>query len=216
MYQGHIRMHFRRLLDGILLAELHIGHVERAFRQLVEEGMSAATARRLFSTLRSALNAAARERLIPDNPARYLKLPKGRRPFAVVRTPRRVEWTGIRPAVAVWTPGQLAEFLVSIAGHRLFAVYRLIGMRALRRGEACGLRWEDLDLDQGLAYISRQVQHGADRKLRACPLKTESSRRAVGVGPPPVTGNCRPEAVIAVLIFGTHRPDPRVSPGRIG
>lgn len=60
--------------------------------------------------LRSALNAAARERLIPDNPARYLKLPTGRRPFAVVWTPRRVEeWkrTGIRPAVA--------EFLASIA-----------------------------------------------------------------------------------------------------
>jgi hypothetical protein len=31
--------------------------------------MTAATARRLFSTLRSALNAAVRERLIPDNPA---------------------------------------------------------------------------------------------------------------------------------------------------
>jgi hypothetical protein len=48
-----------------------------------------------------------REMLMWDNPARYLKLPKGRRPFAVVWTKRRVrEWqrAGERPVVAVWTP----------------------------------------------------------------------------------------------------------------
>jgi hypothetical protein len=64
MYRGHIRLYFRRLLDGVLLRELHIGHVQDAFRRLFDEGMTAATARRLFSTLRSALNAAVRERLI--------------------------------------------------------------------------------------------------------------------------------------------------------
>jgi integrase len=186
MYRGHIRLHFRGLLDGVLLRELHIGHVQDAFRRLFDEGMTAATARRLLSTPRSALNAAVRERLIPDNPSRYLKLPKGRRPFAVVWTKRRVqEWrrTGERPVVAVWTPAQLAEFLSSIAGHPLFPVYRLVAMRGLRRGEACGLTWDDLDLDEGIAYISRQLQQGADGQLRTCPLKTKSSLRAVALDP---------------------------------
>lgn len=184
IYRSHIRLHFRRLFGGVLLGELHVGHVEQAFRRLFDEGMTAATARRLFSTLRTALNAAVRERLIADNPARYVKLPRGNRPHAVVWTRRRVEdWkrTGVRPAVAVWTPAQLAQFLASVAGHRLFAPYHLIAMRGLRRGEACGLMWDDLDLDEGLAYISRQVQHGADGRLRACPLKTEASCRAVAL-----------------------------------
>jgi len=86
----------------VLLSELHVGHVEMAFRRPFNEGMIPATARRLFSTQRTALNAPARERLIPDNPARYVKLPRGARPHAVVWTKRRVkEWkrTGIRPAV---------------------------------------------------------------------------------------------------------------------
>ena len=186
MYQSHIRLYFRRLLDGVLLRELHIGHVQDAFQRLFDEGMTAATARRLFSTLRSALNAAVRERLIRDNPARYLKLPKGRRPFAVVWTKRRVqEWrrTGERPVVAVWTPAQLAQFLSAIAGHPMFAAYHLVAMRGLRRGEACGLRWDDLDLDEGVVYISRQLQEGAGGQLQACPLKTESSRRAVALDP---------------------------------
>jgi integrase len=85
--------------------------------------------------------------------------------------------------VAVWTPAQLAEFLSSVAGHPIFAACHLIAMRGLRRGEACGLTWDDLDLDEGVAYISRQLQQGADGQLKACPLKTESSLRAVALDP---------------------------------
>jgi site-specific recombinase XerD len=93
IYRSHIRQHLRRLFDGVLLSELHVGHVEMAFRRLFDAGMIPATARRLFSTLRTALHAAARERLIPDNPARYVRLPRGARPHAVVWTKRRVkEW----------------------------------------------------------------------------------------------------------------------------
>jgi len=40
-----------------------------------------------------------------------------------------------------------------------------------------------LDLDEGVAYISRQLQQGADGQLKACPLKTESSRRAIALDP---------------------------------
>jgi integrase len=190
MYQGHIRLYFRGLFGGVLLREVHVGHVQDAFQWLFGEGMTGATARRLFSTLRSALNAAVRERLIADNPARYVKLPRGRRPLAVVWTKRRVQqWrrTGERPVVAVWTPALLAEFLSSIAGHPMSAVYHLIAMRGLRRGEACGLMWDDLDLDEGIAYISRQLQQGAGGLLRAGPLKTESSRRAVALDPETVS-----------------------------
>jgi integrase len=65
----------------------------------------------------------------------------------------------------------------------MFAACHLIAMRGLRRGEACGLTWDDLNLDEGVAYISRQLQQGADGQLRACPLKTESSVRAVALDP---------------------------------
>jgi integrase len=184
IYRSHTRLYLGRLLGGVLLRELGIGHVQSVFQRLFDEGMLAASARRVFSVLRSALNAAVREGLIRDNPARYLKLPKGARPLAVVWTRRRTErWrrTGERPAVAVWTPGQLSEFLSAVAGHPLHPVFHLIGMRGLRRGEACGLMWGDLDLDDGAAYVERQLQQQPGDRLRACPLKTESSRRAVAL-----------------------------------
>ncbi|MGH3158522.1 MAG: tyrosine-type recombinase/integrase [Streptosporangiaceae bacterium] len=150
-YTAHIHRYLIPHLGTVLLAELHIGHLEQVFTALLRnEGMSAATARRVHSTLRSALNAAMRERLLSDNPARYLKLPRGRRPHAVVWTRRRVkQWqrSGTRPVVAVWTPAQTAEFLNAITGHRLHAAFHLIALRGLRRGEAAGLRWCDVDLN---------------------------------------------------------------------
>jgi hypothetical protein len=99
----------------------------------------------------------------------------------VVWTRRRIrDWqrTGIRPPVAVWTTAQTRLFLKFIAGHRLYAAYHLTALHGLRRGEACGLRWADLDLDAGLAYISRQLQHVAG-KLTECLPKTASSSRVV-------------------------------------
>ena len=112
--------------------------------------VSAATLTRIRATLRAALNAAIRRGLLADNPASRAELPRARRPRAVMWTPGRIElWqrTGERPAVAVWTAAQTAQFLNTIEDHRLYAAYHLIALRGLRRGEAAGLRWCDVDLD---------------------------------------------------------------------
>ena len=101
----------------------------------------------------------------------------------MVWTSARIEqWqrTGIRPAVAVWTPAQTAAFLNAIRGHRLYAAYHLIALRGLRRGEACGLRWCDIDLDAATAIISWQLQqHGGHITL--CPPKTARSERIIAL-----------------------------------
>jgi integrase len=183
-YSAHVHRYLAPHLQTVLLAELDVSHLERLFTALLaQEGLTVATVRRVHSTLRTALNAVVWERLIPDNPARYLELPRARRPHAVVWTRRRVkEWqrTGVRPPVAVWTPVQTAYFLDAIAGHRLYAAYHLIALRGLRRGEAAGLRWCDIDLDRRVLYVNWQLQHlgGA---LAVCPLKTEASRRVVAL-----------------------------------
>jgi len=120
-YRGHLRNHLRPRLSGVLLAEVDVAVLQRLFTGMLDDGVPEATTRRVYYTIRSALNAAAREQLIPGNPTRYLQVPAGRRPHAVVWTARRVkQWrrTGRRPAVAVWTPAQTRRFLASIAGHR--------------------------------------------------------------------------------------------------
>jgi len=43
------------------------------------------------------------------------------------------------------------------AQHRLYPLFHLIAYRGLRRGEAVGLRWQDVDLEAGFIRISQQV-----------------------------------------------------------
>ena len=116
-YTAHVKLHLVPHLGQLLLAELDVDHLDRAFTALLrQDGVTVATAQRVLATLRSALNTAVRKKLIPDNPVRYLKLPPARTPHAVVWTPRQVkEWkrTGVRPAMAVWTPAQTAQFLMA-------------------------------------------------------------------------------------------------------
>jgi integrase len=64
------------------------------------------------------------------------------------------EREGWRPVVGVWKAAQTAEFLRQVRGHRLYALFHLVALRGLRRGEAAGLRWSDLDLDAGMLTVS--------------------------------------------------------------
>jgi len=82
--------------------------------------------------------------------------------------------------VAVWTATQTAQFLASIEEHRLYAAYHLIALRGLRRGEAAGLRWCDVDLDGKAAVISQQLQQ-YDGRLAVCPPKTPHSTRVIAL-----------------------------------
>ena len=66
----------------------------------------------------------------------------------------------------------------AIRGHRLYAAYHLIALRGLRRGEAAGLRWRDIDLDGATAIITCQLQQ-YDGRLVLCPPKTARSERAI-------------------------------------
>jgi integrase len=130
-----------------------------------------------------ALNAAIREGLLRDNPARHIELPSPRRPHAEVWTDHRVKaWRehGRRFAVAVWTVQQLAAFFGFVADDRLFALWWLIALRGLRRGEAAGLRWTDVDLDHRVIVIGQQrIAYG--RTVAVGPPKTASSRRVIAL-----------------------------------
>jgi len=141
------------------------------------------TLRRIRATLRSALNAAIREGLLRDNPARHIELPSPRRPHAQVWTAQRVEaWeqSGERPSIAVWTLEQTATFLSFVAKDRLAVMWWLIALRGLRRGEAAGLRWADVDLDAGVAMIEQQrIANG--HLVTVGPPKTAASRRLVAL-----------------------------------
>jgi len=108
--------------------------------------ISPASIARTHAVLRAALNTAVRRGLLPVNVATHVEL-----------EPER------RPPVSVWNPEQLGAFLDGIDGDRLQAGFHLVGYHGLRRGEVCGLRWPQLDLDASILRVTRQtVQVGRE------------------------------------------------------
>jgi integrase len=64
------------------------------------------------------------------------------------------------------------------------ALWTLLLMLGLRRSEACGLLWDDVDFAARTLRITRSVQR-VDGKLREFPTKTRRSNRTV-----PLLGRC--------------------------
>jgi integrase len=188
-YAAHIRGYLVPYLGGIPLAALSAGDVQAMFTAITRDEaalgrpVSAATLHRIHATLRAALNAAVRAGLIDVNPGRWPELPKTARPRAQVWTPALPErWRseGWRPVVGVWTAAQTAQFLRLMRDHRLYALFHLVALRGLRRGEAAGLRWSDLDLDAGTLTITRQLQQIGGRMATA-PPKSDAGRRVIAL-----------------------------------
>ncbi|MFD4604085.1 tyrosine recombinase XerC [Streptomyces sp. NPDC058464] len=112
-------------------------------------------------TLRAALNSAIAQQLITFNPASHVELESGRRPKPLLWTEERVRrWreTGEFPGpVMVWTPQQFGAFLDAAEGDRLYAIFHLMGTRGLRRGEAVGQDWHEIDLVVGLITPAKEI-----------------------------------------------------------
>ncbi|WP_434591814.1 site-specific integrase [Streptomyces sp. A5-4] len=120
-----------------------------------------ATQQSIRRTLRAALNSAIAQQYITFNPASHVELESGKRPKPLLWTAQRVErWraTSELPSpVMVWTPTQFGTFLDAAESDRLYALFHLVGTRGLRRGEAVGQNWTDVDLDAGLITPAKEI-----------------------------------------------------------
>jgi integrase len=190
-YEGHIRLHLVAAFGDVRIDRLRSGHVEAMFGGIEERNaaivklrasrdpqqrvkvkglrvVGVTTLHRILATLRKALNDGIRRyKYIDTNVATMIELPPAKAPKAMLWTADRVAtWTdtGKKPSpVMVWTPLQIGQFLdhTQDADDRLYALYHLVAFTGLRRGEACGLHWDDIDFDNAALTVRWQiVQHG--------------------------------------------------------
>ena len=102
-----------------------------------------------------------------------------------------------RPAEQVrertWTSGDVARFLRLTSSSRYSALWRLIAATGMRRGEALGLGWDDVDLAAGRLSINRTLVQShdyasGDTWLSWGTPKTARGRRAISLDPDTVAG----------------------------
>ncbi|MGB8201641.1 MAG: site-specific integrase, partial [Pseudonocardiaceae bacterium] len=119
---------------------------------------------RLHATLHAALNAAVRAGEIPSNPAKQAEVPRSRQ-------------AKIRP----WPPEIYGTFLDHLdqTQDRMAALFHLAGHIGLRRGELCGLRWEDVDLDNRVLVVRRQIADAGSQLVVSRPKTRSGEDRRV-------------------------------------
>ena len=162
-YEVHVRMHLKPAIGRIPLEKLTAIDVQRFVNLKSQSGLKPKTVRYMLGTLRNALNQAMRWELVSRNVAMLADGP-------------RVEQFEIHPL----TPDEARQFLTSIRGDRLEALYSVALTMGLRQGEALGLRWQDVDLDMGYLRISKQLQR-INGKLQLVEPKTRRSRRSLAM-----------------------------------
>ncbi len=67
----------------------------------------------------------------------------------------------------MWTAEQLGAFLDAIQSERLYPLYHLAAFAGMRRGELCGISWDDVDLGAGKVTVRWQISEKSYRAARA-------------------------------------------------
>lgn len=136
-------------------------------------GFSAKTVRYISTIIGKALSDAEKKGLVARNVARAATAPSPKAARA--------------PEMTFWTPTQLRAFFDFLADDDLLPLVRLTAMTGARRGEMCGLRWDDVDLDARRIAIRRQRISIRRQPIDKDYPKTDQGRRSIDLDPETVT-----------------------------
>jgi integrase len=164
-YRRIVKTHIVPALGGVKVQALSEPMVEAWVANLVASGLNPKTVRNIHAVLSKAMADAIRLRLVSRNAASKAMLPKVFRP-----TPR------------AWREDDLRVFLGRVKDDRWAAMWRLLATTGMRRGEVLGLRWADVDLDEGSVNVVWQRTVAGGRVAEGQP-KTNSGLRTVALDP---------------------------------
>lgn len=161
-YRGMIENYLKPQLGEIRLQKLTARDIQQYYTWLMDEKeLSPNTVIKHHNLLTNTLNAAERQEYITKNPMRAVSPPKKRQREA-----------------KFYTPEQLGILLDKTVGTRLELPVFICAYLGLRRGELCGLRWNDVDLEHKTITIENTRTQAGKKEIEKG-TKTASSTRTL-------------------------------------
>jgi integrase len=174
-YLQHVECHIVPHIGTVNLAKLTGSQLNALYAKLVEAGrkdgktgLSPMTIHHVHACLHKACKDAVRWGHISRNPLD-------------AADPPRKKGDGTR-AMKTWSKEQLKAFLASVADERLSPLWHTIAMTGMRRGEALGLRWSDVDLENARLSVRRALVP-VSREVVVSEPKTVKGRRVIALDP---------------------------------
>ena len=173
-YVQHVDCHIVPYIGSIKLTKLTGAQANALYARLAETGtdgrraLSPQTIHHVHACLHKACRDAVRWGQLSRNPLDAADPPRARGDGA--------------KEMKTWTKEELRAFLEAIADERLHALWHTIAMTGMRRGEALGLRWGDVDFEAGRLAIRRALIP-VGRDVVVSEPKTARGRRVIAIDP---------------------------------
>lgn len=163
-YRAIIKNHIDPMLGTIKLRHLEPQHIQQYYTRMMRDSrLDPNSVHKHHILLHTALKLAYRQGLLKENPVSRVEAPRE------------------HPAKQVYyTPAQLKRLFEKVEGTWLELVVKLGAYLGLRRGEICGLRWENIDFNKKIIKIRTTRTTAGSRVIEKEP-KTENSIRTLGI-----------------------------------
>ena len=171
-YRMLVEQHLVPQLGAVQLQNLNAAQINAHYARLLSEGrvhgcggLSPNTVHHVHAVLHRALRDAVKWGYLQTNVAACADPPRA---------------SAQHTELPVWSAEQLHAFLDSVAEQRLYPLWRFLAMTGCRRGEALGLTWRDLDIENGRVAIVRALVPINGRLVETEP-KTKRGRRLIAL-----------------------------------
>lgn len=171
-YQNQMNRHILPCLGRMQMASITPEMVHSFLECLQAKGLGENTVRGIYRLLSAAMRAALDDGIISKNPCRKICVKRGER--VQQRVFSREEQKKVEKTLSQ------GEDLTA-----LFAMYT-----GLRLGEICGLRWSDINWENGTATVCRTVQRLKRMDTDKC-LKCGGAKTYLMIGSPKSPSSCR-------------------------
>lgn len=174
-YKVILEKHIIPAIGGIKLRQLTALHIQQMYNHAKEQGrvrrwekttdlsLANSTVRRIHMVLNSCLQQAVKERIIPYNPCESCRIPKLEKKEMTIIPPEKV-----------------GAYLRAAEEYGVLPIFYLELTSGLRRGELLGLQWSDLDPENQLITVNKQLSKINGELVLTTP-KTQNSIRKVAV-----------------------------------
>ena len=173
-YEMNVKKHINPVIGGIKLAKLTTSDIQRLYNIKLSPGgradkkegaLSLRSVKYIHTILKQALEQARKQHLILHNPAEA----------TVIR--REEDKKDIK---FLDTEG-VKKLLGRVKDSKHYPAYLLELATGLRRGELLGLRWKDVDLENGTVSVNQNLVRTKEKGLIFQPPKTKYGKRTIEI-----------------------------------
>jgi len=166
-YAGIVQKYFLPEFGNVRLVQLRPEHLQDHYTAMLDKGLSARTIRYHQAVIHKALETAVKRKLLGRNVADAVDLPRVR-----------------HREMNAWTGSEAGYFLKVAKDTPYYALFFTALYTGMRRSELLGLKWQDIDFVYSRISIKRGLHHLKSGKYIFTELKSETSRRKIGLPPP--------------------------------